>query len=156
MANISSNSFYILLDFDLNLMKRPERPSEQVSFMVSENWQDLSRENPRYGVLSSRRVTKSYFEIHQKVLLICSKILKNCNLNKKLYRSTYFLPQKLKFMIIFCRQHFTHYYCQHILYQDLNLTFYAKFGRLDIQRIQWTELYILNLLLLELTTALLV
>ena len=68
----------------------------------------------------------------KKVLLICSKILKNCNLNKKLYRSTYFLPQKLKFMIIFCRQHLTHYYCQHILYQDLNLTFYAKFGRLDI------------------------
>ena len=66
-------------------------------------------------MLSSRRVTKSYFEIHQKVLLICSKILKNCNLNKKLYRSTYFLPQKLKFMIIFCRQHLTHYYCQHIL-----------------------------------------
>ena len=79
---------FIWFWFEFNETSR-ERPSERESFMVSENWWDLSRENPRYGVLSSRRVvTKSYFEIHQKVLHHTLKI------QKKLV-GTYFLPQKL-------------------------------------------------------------
>ena len=55
-------------------MKRPERPSEFHGV-----WKLVGFEpgkSKEYGVLSSRRVTKSYFEIHQKVLHHTLKIQK--------------------------------------------------------------------------------